>query len=129
MQIIIGVLLFSVMSVSTTRATEFGCPKPMAVPDAWNDVNGNGTYDPGTDIYDPDLTGYNSTHIGEALSLHLGSPIQPITAGNYVPVDFPAINRGNPISGADQFQLWLTTCSPFLLFSADTLLFEPGPLS
>ena len=34
----------------------FSCPKPMAIPDAWTDLNQNGQYDAG-EPYDPLVTG------------------------------------------------------------------------
>jgi hypothetical protein len=128
MRIFLGALVASVICFNAAHATDFSCPKPMAIPDSWDERSAppNTSFDPGVDVYDPVLTGYSSAHIGTGLSIRPGSILSPISPGSYTPVDFPALNRGNPLSGADMYQHWLTSCSPFLLFSADTLLIEPG---
>ncbi len=128
MRIFFGALVASVICFNAAHATDFSCPKPMAIPDRWEEqsVPPNLSFDPGVDVYDPLLTGYSSAHLGVRLSIQPVSILSPVSQESYFPVDFPALNRGNPLSGADAYQYFLTSCSPFLLFSADTLLIEPG---
>jgi hypothetical protein len=101
------------------------CSKPMAIPDAWSDLNHNGVYDPG-EPYDPLVTGYGTGNTDAYLSLRAANLAQSPTLGMYFPVDFPPLNRGNPISGRPQYVAWLLTCSPFGLLSGDSLVWEPG---
>ena len=126
MRIVYGALVFSMIGVGAAQATDFSCPKPIVIPDAWDDTNANGTYDPGVDVYDPDVTGYNSAKGGLALSIKPASLLLPITPGGYFQVDFPALNRGVPLSGNDWYQKWISECSPYTLFSADTLMLDSG---
>ena len=101
------------------------CSKPMAIPDAWTDLNHNGLYDAG-EPYDPLVTGYGTGNIGAQISLRQSDLVQSPMPGMYFPVDFPPLNRGNPISGRPQYVAWLLTCSPFGLLSGDSLIVELG---
>jgi len=55
----------NVTDVSAIAAARFfdvceaDCIKPWAIPDRWDDVNGNGALEPG-ELYDPDITGYSA---------------------------------------------------------------------
>jgi len=126
MRIFLGALVSSVICFNAAHATDFSCPKPMAIPDRWEEhsVPPNLSFDPGVDVYDPVLTGYSSEHLG-VLTIRPAS-LPPISPGSYSPVDFPALNRGNPISGLASYGYWLVECSPFELQFGDTLLLEPG---
>jgi hypothetical protein len=126
MRVVFGALVATLLCFNAAHATDFSCPKPIAVPDAWNDVNENGNYDPGTDIYDPVTTGYGSQDKGHPLLLVQSSLNATVTLGSYFPVDFPALNRGNPLTGAEVYQTWLATCAPLFLAPTDSLLVEAG---
>ena len=131
MRTLFAAMLFSVICLNAAQALDSFCAKPMAIPDRWEErsVPPNTTFDPGTDVYDPVLTGYGSAHAGEQLSIHFAAPNMPVSPGSYTPVDFPPLNRGNPLTGEDPYRLWLMTCSPFLLFSGDSLIIENAPVS
>jgi hypothetical protein len=101
------------------------CSKPMAIPDAWTDLNHNGLFDPG-EPYDPLVTGYGTGNIGAQISLRQAHPGQSPMLGMYFPVAFPPLNRGNPLTGEDVYKQWLLTCSPFGLQSGDSLIVELG---
>lgn len=101
------------------------CSKPMAIPDAWTDLNHNGLYDAG-EPYDPLVTGYGTGNTDPYLSLRRADLGQSPMPGMYFPVDFPPVNRGNPISGRSQYVNWLLTCTPFGLLSGDSLVVELG---
>ncbi|MDM7914432.1 MAG: pilus assembly protein TadG-related protein, partial [Candidatus Eisenbacteria bacterium] len=65
--------------VSAVAVAAFGpicgtdCVKPWAMPDRWDDVNGNGMYDPG-EPYDPVITGYMPPmDVGARILLKVGS--------------------------------------------------------
>lgn len=53
------------------------CMSPFIVPDAWDDANGNGSYDTG-EIYDHDVTGYG-THWRDGDGQYVADRGRPIT--------------------------------------------------
>lgn len=100
---------------------DFSCPVPLAIPDAWEDLNGNGEYDE-NEPYDPVNTGYDSDDVGQGLMLtRLLTFPTPHKFGVMYPVDFPALNRGDPLQGAEWFGKWLVECSPYELAVNDSL--------
>ena len=99
------------------------CSKPMAIPDAWTDLNHNGAYEPG-EPYDPLVTGYGPGNVGAQISLRPADLGQSPMLGMYVPVDFPPVNLGIPIPGHSQYFEWLVTCTPFGLQPGDSLVVE-----
>ena len=104
------------------------CLKPWCVPDRWDDVNTNGDWDPG-ELYDPDITGYKvPDHIGVQVTLKPRS--NPWSPEWYFAVDFPPINKGDPVSGANQYEAWIDSCpDPSVVVSiGDHLQVEPGAM-
>jgi Flp pilus assembly protein TadG len=117
----------------------------------WTDVNDNLTYDPGIDTYDdtngngqwdgeeyhPLLTGYvpdpypgNSLagangDLGLQIMLKAGNDTKPVP-GQYQPIDLPPINKGTPITGADQYRWNIANCNPQGIEQGDILQTEPG---
>ena len=117
-------VVLAFVSSSEARADGVFCAKPITIADAWQDVNQNGIYDPGVDVYDPSITGYSSADLGVMLVIHQGTSFTA-TPTVFFPVAFPALNRGTPLTGVDPYQYWLLACSPFSLEVADTFLLEP----
>jgi len=105
------------------------CMKPWAIPDRWDDANGNGQWDAG-EAYDPDATGYVvPTDLGATITLKVGNPQQAITPGIFYPVDFPPINNpdgDSPLTGGNWYEEWISGCAPFLVGVGDQLQLEPG---
>jgi Flp pilus assembly protein TadG len=110
------------------------CFRPWSPPDRWFDANGNGLYDPSAanpgEYYDPAETGYQvPDDIGAQVIFMLGNGNQDgFGADWYYAVDFPPVNKGNPISGADQYRSWIEGCvdTTVIIEVGDTLRCEPG---
>jgi hypothetical protein len=105
------------------------CMKPWAIPDRWDDADGNGQWDPG-EMYDPDGTGYVApTDVGATIVLKVGNPQQAISPGIFYPVDFPPINNPDgesPLTGGAWYEQWISGCAPFVVGVGDQLQLEPG---
>ena len=99
--------------------------------DAYSDDNQNGIYD--AEAFDPAGTGYNpgpsalspAGDLGMELTLHVGSTI-PSAPGEYAPVDFPAVNKGTPVTGGDAYRDVWASCSSDLIGPGDRCQLEPG---
>ncbi|MBI4611120.1 MAG: hypothetical protein HY726_19195 [Candidatus Rokubacteria bacterium] len=108
------------------------CFKPWSPPDRWIDRDGNGEFDPAIDTYtpptEPGATGYRyPADQGVRVVLKVGSPSETIVPSIFYPVDFPAINRGTPLVGADAYRENILTCAPGTFVSVgDQLKVEPG---
>jgi len=105
------------------------CIKPWAIPDRWREqsVPANTSFDPGTDFYDPVATGYIAPgDVGLRITLKQGSPQSATAPGQFNPIDFPPINKGNPVSGANQYNFWIANCCPFIIAPGDTCVTENG---
>jgi Flp pilus assembly protein TadG len=105
------------------------CIKPWAIPDRWQENSDppNTTFDPGVDMYDPILTGYIAPQdVGLQITLKQGSPGDATAPGQYNPIDLPPINKGDPITGADQYREWIARCCPFIVGPGDTCITENG---
>jgi Flp pilus assembly protein TadG len=105
------------------------CMKPWAIPDRWNDANGNGEFDAG-DSYDKDVTGYNAPmDVGAQITLKVGNPHQTIAPGIYYPVDYPPLDNEDgikPLTGGSWYQTWIAECEPYMIEPGDRLQLEPG---
>jgi hypothetical protein len=105
------------------------CMKPWAIPDRWNDADGNGQWDPG-ELYDPATTGYQAPiDVGTTIVLKVGNPQQAIEPGIFYPVDFPPLNNPegeNPLTGGSWYEQWIAGCSPYVIGVGDELQLEPG---
>ena len=105
------------------------CIKPWAIPDRWQELSvpPNTSFDPGVDQYDPIVTGYIAPQdVGLQITLKQGSPQDATAPGQFNPIDLPPINKGNPITGADQYREWIATCCPFIIGPGDTCITENG---
>ncbi len=105
------------------------CIKPWAIPDRWNDINGNGRMDAG-EIYDPDGTGYLAPgDVGARVVLKVGNPQQAMASGQFYPIDLPPLdcNCGeNPQTGGAQYRWNIANCNPYTVAPGDRLQLEPG---
>lgn len=106
------------------------CFKPWSITDRWVDVNGDGTFQDGTDLYDPITTGYQwPQDNGLQVTLKAGNKSDPITPSFYYAVDFPPLNRGtvNPDPGGSVYRDNIATCgNGSFVAVGDQLQQEPG---
>jgi Flp pilus assembly protein TadG len=114
------------------------CVKPFAIPDRFDDVDGDGVFDP-EDSYDPHVHGYGSdwrnsgspgsdglgyhNDIGRAVALKEGG------AGNhqpswYYPWDMPL--GGGPTTGADRYRWNIANCNPNIISIGEEYMVETG---
>ncbi len=114
------------------------CVKPFAVPDRFNDVNGNGQFDP-EDSYEPHVHGYGSdwrnsgspgsdglgyyNDIGRAVSLKEGGAgaHQPSW---YYPWEMP--QGGGPETGAARYRWNIGNCNPNIISIGEEYQVETG---
>ncbi|MEW5875156.1 MAG: pilus assembly protein TadG-related protein [Candidatus Zixiibacteriota bacterium] len=105
------------------------CVMPWAPPDRWDDLNGDEGYDPG-EPYDPVTTGYTDADLGAPITLVLGHGGQTdFEQFWYYAINFPPMNKGNPIPGGDQYREWMCTdCldASFTVEPGDSVQVEPG---
>ncbi len=104
------------------------CLRPWAIPDRWDDADGDGEYDDG-EIYDPDATGYVAPNdVGARITLKVGNPQHTITPGIFYPVNYPPLDtgQGSPLTGANWYREWIANCSPYTMEVGDRLQLEPG---
>lgn len=105
------------------------CVKPWAIPDRWNDANGNGVMDVG-ELYDPDATGYNAPgDVGASVVLKVGNPQQAMAAGQFYPINLPPLDCDcgeDPQTGGAQYRWNIANCNPFSVEPGDRLQLEPG---
>lgn len=108
------------------------CLKPWAPVDRWDDADNDDRYDAG-EYYDPYVTGYNNTDIGAEIILARGGHNQETFGPEwYYLINFPPVNKGNPISGAGgnpgQFPSWIIGCpdGDLVVEPGDTIQIEPG---
>ena len=108
---------------------ESECMKPWAIPDRWNDVNGNNQMDAG-EPYDPITTGYQAPgDVGNTIVLKVGNPQQAIASGQFFPIDLPPLdcNCGvSPIPGGSEYRWNIANCNPYTVGPGDRLQTEPG---
>lgn len=119
-------------AVSAARAYDVcssKCLKPWAIPDRWNDANGNGAYDEG-ETYDPDGTGYTAPgDVGTTITLKVGNPQDAISPGVFYPVDYPPLDNAtgmSPLTGGAWYESWISGCEPYVIGPGDRLQLEPG---
>lgn len=102
------------------------CVKPWAPPDRWDDADSDGLYDPG-EFYDPWITGYRYPNdVGTQITIKLRNSTNSPLLGWYYPVDYPPINKGNPITGADQYREYIWGCEPYIIEPGDMVQLEAG---
>lgn len=101
-----------------------GC-RPWCVPDRWDDANGNGEWDEG-ELYDPRETGYTvEKDVGVQVTLKLGNANIP---SQYRPCCYPPVNKGDPITGAAEYERLIAEGYEGLVEVGDELLLEPGDM-
>jgi hypothetical protein len=102
------------------------CFKPWSITDKWTDVNGNGKFDNGVDLYGPVTTGYQwPRDNGLQVTLKLGG--NNITPSFFYAVDFPPQNRGTPDTGGSVYRNNIATCgNGSFVAIGDRLQQEPG---
>lgn len=125
------------------------CLKPWAVPDAWDDPNIDGIYDPG-EYYDQAETGFGSdwrngmqngidlldngidpigtTYVndrGRPLQLKPGSPHESVVSGWFFPWDIPQVD-GSPPFGGDKYRWNIANCNPTIIVLGDEYWVENG---
>src|SRR4030095_11587899 len=107
-----------------------GCLKPWAIPDRWNDTNGDGVLDPG-ESYDPVTTGFQAPRdVGMRVVLKQGDPQLTISQGFFFPVCFPPLGGAQrPITGGSAYRDWIADCAPYPVSVGDALLIQPGNMS
>jgi Putative Flp pilus-assembly TadE/G-like len=105
------------------------CVKPWAIPDRWNDINGNGQMEVG-EPYDPVTTGYQAPgDVGADIILKVGNPQQAIQPGQFFPIDLPPLDcpcGEDPETGGDQYRWNIANCNPYTVQPGDRLQLEPG---
>lgn len=103
------------------------CLKPWCIPDRWIDTNHNKKWDEG-EPYDPITTGYQAPNdIGVQVTLKPSGP--EWESEWYFAVDFPPINTGDPVTGADAYRMWISECEPYMVSLGDQLQIEPGNMN
>lgn len=105
------------------------CVKPWAIPDRWDDVNGNGAMDAG-EAYDPVVTGFQApSDVGASIVLKVGNPQQTMAAGQFFPINLPPLDcecGEDPLTGARWYRWNIANCSPYSVEPGDRLQLEPG---
>jgi len=110
------------------------CLRPWAPPDRWFDADGDSTFNPHPvtnpgEYYDPDLTGYNApADLGAPITFKLGKSTDAWGSEWYFAVNFPPINKGSPVTGANQYRSWIQGCvdEDVIVEPGDTLRLEKG---
>ncbi len=105
------------------------CLKPWAIPDRWNDANGDGVLDD-DEFYDPDGTGYTAPNdVGEQIILKVGNPHTTVAPGIFYPVNYPPLDNEEgmkPLTGGAWYREWISECEPYMIEEGDRLQLEPG---
>ncbi|MCA1670882.1 MAG: pilus assembly protein TadG-related protein [Actinobacteria bacterium] len=146
-----GVDEVDVAARATAEAAPAGagvCMKPFAVPDAWDDTNGNDRYDDGEN-YAIQETGYGTdfrngqpdddgnvytNDFGRPIVLKEGTPQEAIVPSWYFPWDVPQTQgngsgNGNPAVGADRYRWNIANCNMSLITLGTSYLVETGNMS
>ncbi|HMC83584.1 MAG TPA: pilus assembly protein TadG-related protein [Candidatus Polarisedimenticolia bacterium] len=111
------------------NAQTSNCVKPWALPDAFDDANGNGVYDAG-EYYAAGVTSYgtdyrqNGNDVGVQLIAKQANPQEAIAPGQFFPIDLPIPN--SPDTGGDRYRDNITSCNPTEVSIGDTLFTENG---
>ena len=149
---IFGVDEVDVVAQATAEAIPAGgatCMKPFAVPDAWDDEDGNGSYDvpefyeasetgygtdfrngvpsDGSDGIDPAGTTYDNDY-GLPIVLKEGTPRESIVPSWYFPYDVPQ-DGGGPAVGADRYRWNIANCNSNVVSIGETYEVENGNMS
>ncbi|WP_051261116.1 pilus assembly protein TadG-related protein [Desulfovibrio inopinatus] len=116
------------------------CLKPFSPPAkfTWDDnadtdkkYAGNGMFDPESapEVASVVVQGYQEADIGTLVHLKLASVKDAIVPSNYYAIDYPALNKGNPVSGADMYRTNIAGCdgsNRTVVEENDEIVVEPG---
>jgi hypothetical protein len=144
---IFGVEEVDVAARATAEAAPAGaaiCLKPFAIPDAWDDENGDEVYDDG-EYYNATDTGYGSDFrdgvpanngidpngttydddFGRPIVLKEGTPQESIVPSWYFPWDVPQVN-GAPATGANRYRWNIANCNTNPVYLGQEYMVENG---
>ena len=144
---VFGVEEVDVAAVATAEASPAGaatCLKPFTLPDAWDDEDEDGAYDPG-ETYDPPETGYGSdwrdgqpSHngidpngttydddFGRPLLVKEGDSQETLVASWYFPWDIPRVDGDPPVGGA-RYRWNIANCNTSIVRLGEAYDFENG---
>jgi Flp pilus assembly protein TadG len=127
---------------STNTAT---CLKPWVMPDAWDDVDLDGVFDPTVDLYEPGVTSYGSDYrngvpasngfdppgttyvadFGRPILLKSGDPKKAVHPGWYFPWDVPQAG-GGPEAGGDRYRWNIAHCNSTIVTLGEKYRIENG---
>lgn len=116
------------------------CLKPFTVPAkfTWNDdcdanasYGGNGKLDTGStcEVASVQVQGYSDVNVGEQIVLKPGDPHDTIVPSFYNLINFPPVNKGSPVTGADEIRDNIAGCTASnttVVDPEDELQMEPG---
>jgi Flp pilus assembly protein TadG len=144
---VFGVDEVDVGARATAEAAPAGaaiCLKPFTLPDAWDDEDDDGAYDPG-EYYEAPETGYGSDwrdgqpsqngidpngttyedDFGRPLLVKEGDASGTLVASWYFPWDIPQID-GQPVVGADRYRWNIAKCNTSIVQLGQKYMFENG---
>lgn len=144
---VFGVDEVDVGARATAEAAPAGaaiCLKPFTLPDAWDDENDNGAYDPG-EYYEAPETGYGSDwrngqpsqngidpngttyddDFGRPLLVKEGDASGTLVASWYFPWDVPQVD-GQPVVGANRYRWNIGNCNTSIVQLGQEYMFENG---
>jgi len=112
-----------------SQAQTANCLKPWALPDAFADADGDGTYDAG-EYYEQGVTSYgtdyrlNGNDVGVPLIVKQANPGDAIAPGQFFPIDLPIPN--SPDTGGDRYRDNISSCNATPVSIGDVLWTENG---
>jgi len=123
---VVAALLLGTVPAVPAQGQDFPCPRPLVIPDTWDDANQNGRWDAG-ETYDPEATGFRGPRdLGLALTLAPGTPPGTVDS-RYFAVDFPPLGQAEPpLVGGGWVAAWFSGCSPYTVAVGDSVQLEPG---
>jgi len=147
---VFGVEEVDVAARATAEAAPAGaaiCLKPFTLPDAWDDEDEDGAYDPG-ELYDPPQTGYGSDwrdgqpanngidpngtiyndDFGRPLLVKEGDADGTLVSSWFFPWDIPQVD-GQPHTGADRYRWNIENCNTSIVHLGEAYPFENGGMT
>jgi hypothetical protein len=110
-------------------ATKFTWNDKADTPCSGNYNNGVLDVDSAKEMASIVVQGYGASDLGKQVVLKEGDPHYVIVPSQYNAIDFPALNRGNPVSGASEYSANIEgtgVASTSLVAPGDQLQTEPG---
>ncbi len=147
---VFGVDEVDVAARATAEATPAGaatCLMPFTIPDAWDDLDDDQSYDPG-EYYEMSETGYGSDYrngvpafngidpdgttyvndLGRPVTLKEGTPQDAIVSSWYFPWDVPAMD-GGPSTGAARYRWNIANCNTSVVSIGEPYMVENGNMT